>query len=51
MAPSAMPKSEVEFQTGSELPDFSSFPERYGWPSQNERGYRFAEQLCGTERM
>lgn len=25
-------------------------PLRYGWPQQNERGYKIREQLFGTER-
>lgn len=52
MAPSAkLVDPEAEFKTQFGLPDFSTFPERYGWATENERGYKFAEQLCGTERM
>jgi hypothetical protein len=32
------------------VPDFESLPERYGWPRENENGYRIREQLSGTER-
>lgn len=31
-------------------PDFENLPERYGWQTENGRGYRINEQLCGTTR-
>ena len=31
-------------------PDFESFPSLYGWQTQNEKGYRIKEQLCGSKR-
>lgn len=30
--------------------EFETLPERYGWQTENGRGYRIKEQLCGTER-
>ncbi|CAK7233713.1 hypothetical protein SBRCBS47491_008705 [Sporothrix bragantina] len=30
--------------------DFASLPGRYGWPTENERGYRIKEQPYGTQR-
>lgn len=34
----------------TDLPDFESLPDLYGWPRENKNGYRIKEQLCGTER-
>ncbi|BCS28059.1 flavin-containing monooxygenase [Aspergillus puulaauensis] len=31
-------------------PDLEALPSRYGWPTENESGYRIREQLFGTER-
>ena len=33
-----------------ELSNFESFPEKYGWETQNDRGYKIVEELCGTKR-
>lgn len=30
--------------------DFASLPGHYGWPTENERGYRIKEQPYGTKR-
>lgn len=42
--------SQVEQLEFSSLPDLESLPDKYGWPRENEHGYRIKEQLCGTER-
>lgn len=31
-------------------PDLEALPSRYGWPTENERGYRIKEQLFGAVR-
>ena len=41
---------DTEFLSRSAAADFEALPARYGWPTQNERGYRIKEQLCGKER-
>ncbi|POR32493.1 Uncharacterized protein TPAR_07277 [Tolypocladium paradoxum] len=41
---------ETELLSQNAAPDFEALPARYGWPTQNERGYRIKEQLCGKER-
>lgn len=41
---------DVEFLSQAAAPGLEALPVRYGWPTQNERGYRIKEQLCGTER-
>jgi hypothetical protein len=57
MAPSLSEPEEAQQQESvslgrdtPSLPDFESFPDKYGWPRENEQGYRIQEQLCGTER-
>ncbi|EXJ66168.1 uncharacterized protein A1O5_10784 [Cladophialophora psammophila CBS 110553] len=42
--------AESEFESEFGVPDFDSLPERYGWPRENENGYRIIEQLAGTKR-
>ncbi|OGM47287.1 hypothetical protein ABOM_003799 [Aspergillus bombycis] len=32
------------------LPAFESLPEKRGWQTENSRGYKIKEQLCGTEK-
>ncbi len=32
------------------MKDFESFPERYGWSTEDESGYKIKEQLYATER-
>ncbi|KAL1969601.1 hypothetical protein VTN77DRAFT_8154 [Rasamsonia byssochlamydoides] len=51
MAP-ALSEPEIKQQKPElfALPDFESLPDKYGWPRENEHGYRIKEQLCGTER-
>lgn len=49
MAPSAV-SPQAEFNSEFSLPELESLPDLYGWPRQNERGYRIKEQLSGTER-
>jgi hypothetical protein len=34
---------------GNKLPDFASFPEKYGWPKASSSGYQIVEQPCGFE--
>jgi hypothetical protein len=36
--------------TKLDTPDFEALPDQYGWPLENDSGYRIKEQLCGTER-
>lgn len=34
----------------SSAANFEALPTRYGWQTQNERGYKIEEQLFGSER-
>lgn len=42
--------TENELPSRSALPDFEALPAKYGWPTQNERGYKIKERLCGSDR-
>ena len=50
MAHGAIKEVSTGSKDGITYPDFESYPVNYGWPLENERGYRIAEQLCGYER-
>lgn len=41
---------DTKFLSETAAVDFEALPARYGWTTQNERGYKIKEQLCGTER-
>lgn len=49
MAPSRIDE-EVRSDSGLGGSDLDALPDRYGWPRENDRGYRIKEQLFGTER-
>ena len=49
MAP-ARTEPDVEFESEFGVSDIEALPQRYGWPTENARGYKIREQLCGTER-
>jgi hypothetical protein len=34
-----------------ELLDFEGLPDKYGWPRENERGYRIQEHLMGRSKL
>lgn len=43
----------VDVKKGSsavEIPHFESLPQLYGWETENSKGYKIKEQLCGAER-
>lgn len=48
MAP--LPNAQATFQSKFGIADLDSLPQKYGWQTENDRGYRIKEQLCGTER-
>lgn len=41
---------QVQAPEPKAMPDFETLPARYGWTTQNERGYKIKEQLCGNSR-
>ena len=49
MAPSRLDE-QSEFKSKFGVPDLDALPIRYGWPTENARGYRIKAQLCRTER-
>ncbi|KIW87177.1 uncharacterized protein Z519_12288 [Cladophialophora bantiana CBS 173.52] len=49
MAPARI-EPDTEFASALGVPDFGALPQRYGWPTEDEQGYKIKEQLCGTER-
>jgi hypothetical protein len=49
MAPSRL-DPEIQFESQFGVPNFETLPKRYGWPTENNRGYQIKEAPFGTER-
>ena len=45
----ARTEPDVEFESEFGVFDLEALPQRYGWPTENARGYKIKEQVCGIE--